>query len=56
MDYALLSVGSLFTVGVAEEERDTASVPVMVAAELSQPQSLGHSSILITTLVIQPAC
>ncbi len=32
MDYALLSVGSLFTVGVAEEERDNASLTEMVAA------------------------
>ncbi len=31
MDYALLSVGSLFTVGVVEEEHDIASVPVMAS-------------------------
>ncbi len=55
MDYALLTVGSLFTVGVAEEELNTASMPVMVAAEFSQPQAPGHSSVLIATPVIQPA-
>ncbi len=32
MDYALLCADSLFTVGVAEEERDTASVTEMVDA------------------------
>ncbi len=32
LDFALLTVGSLFTVGVAEEERDTASMTEMVAA------------------------
>ncbi len=31
LDYALLSVGSSFTVGVVEEERDIASVPKMAA-------------------------
>ncbi len=52
LDYALLSVGSLFTVGVAEEERD---IMVMAAAKFSQPQAPGHSSILIATPVNQPA-
>ncbi|KAI2655747.1 Protein piccolo [Labeo rohita] len=52
MEYALLCVGSSFTVGVAEEERDNA---VMVAIKFSQPQALGHSSILIATPVIKPA-
>ncbi len=32
MDYALLCVGSPFTVGVADEERDTTSITEMVAA------------------------
>ncbi len=32
LDYALLTVGSTFTVGVAEEERDTASVTEMADA------------------------
>ncbi len=32
MDYALLTVGSLFTVGFAEDERDTASVTEMADA------------------------
>ncbi len=32
MDYALLCVGSPFTVGVAEEERETASVAEMTDA------------------------
>lgn len=32
IDFALLSVGFLFTVGVAEEERDTALTRVMAAA------------------------
>ncbi len=32
MDYALLCAGSSFTVGVAEEERDTASVTEMADA------------------------
>ncbi len=32
MDYALLCVGSPFTVGVADEERDTASMTEMVVA------------------------
>ncbi len=31
LDFALLTVGSLFTVGVAEEKRDTASMTEMVA-------------------------
>ncbi len=55
VDYALLTVGSLFTVLIAEEERDTASMPVMVAPEFSQPQAPGHSSLLIATPVIQSA-
>lgn len=54
MDYALLTVGPLFTVGVAEKERDTASVPVMVAAEFSQPHASRHSSSLIATPGMQP--
>ncbi len=41
--------------GVAEEECDTASVPVMAAGEFSQPQALGHSSMPIATPVIKPA-
>ncbi len=32
LDYALLTVGSLFTVGFAEDERDTASVTEMADA------------------------
>ncbi len=32
LDYVLLTVGSLFTVGVVEEERDTTSLTEMVAA------------------------
>ncbi len=56
MDYALLSVSSLFTEGVADKEHDTASMLVMVAAEFSQPQAPGNSSVLIAaTPVIQPA-
>ncbi len=41
--------------GVAEEERNTASVPVMAAGEFSQPQALGYSSMPIATPVIKPA-
>uniref|UniRef100_A0A672MH10 Uncharacterized protein n=1 Tax=Sinocyclocheilus grahami TaxID=75366 RepID=A0A672MH10_SINGR len=54
LDYTLLTVGSLFTVGVAEEECDTVSMPVMVATEFSQPQAPRHSRVLITSPVIQP--
>ncbi len=32
LDFALLTVGSLFTVGVADEDRDTTSMTEMVAA------------------------
>ncbi len=42
--------------GVAEEEHNTVSVPVMAAAELSKLQAWGLSSVLIATPVIQPAC
>ncbi len=56
MDYAWLTVGSLFTVGVVEVESDIASMPVLVATRFSQPHSPGHLSLLIATLVIQPAC
>ncbi len=55
MDYALLTVGSLFTVGVAEEECDITSVPVMGAVRFSHSQAPGHSSLLIATPGIQPA-
>ncbi|KAI2667135.1 Obscurin [Labeo rohita] len=52
LDFALLSVGSSFTVGVTEKERD---ITIMAAAKFSQPQALGHTCILIATPVIQPA-
>ncbi|KAI2655611.1 hypothetical protein H4Q32_018036 [Labeo rohita] len=55
LDYALLIVGSLFTVGVAEEERNIATMPVMAAATLSQPGTPGLSSIMIATPVLKPA-
>ncbi|KAI2650156.1 Adhesive plaque matrix protein [Labeo rohita] len=54
MDYALLTVGSLFTVGVAEEECDIATMPVMAAATLSQPGTPGHSCLMIATPVLKP--
>ncbi len=45
LDYALLTVGSLFTVGVAEEELDTVSITEMVAA----PEG-DHKMVATTTL------
>ncbi|KAL0181101.1 hypothetical protein M9458_023507, partial [Cirrhinus mrigala] len=53
MDCALLSVGSPFTVGVTEEERDNA---VMAAVKFGPPQALGHSSLPIVTPVCKTAC
>ncbi|KAL0152842.1 hypothetical protein M9458_051855, partial [Cirrhinus mrigala] len=42
--------------GVTEEKRDIATMPVMAATKLSQPGTPGHSSILIATPVIKPTC
>ncbi|KAL0195040.1 hypothetical protein M9458_008612, partial [Cirrhinus mrigala] len=52
LDFALLCVGSPFTVGVAEEERDKV---VMVAAKFSQLRTPGQSAMLIGTPVIKHA-
>ncbi|KAL0192921.1 hypothetical protein M9458_011217, partial [Cirrhinus mrigala] len=52
MDFALLSVGSSFTVGVAEEEHNIA---VGAAAKFSQPRIPGHFDLMITTPVLSPA-
>ncbi len=41
MDYTLLCAGSLFTVGVADEDRDTASMTKMVAAPERTHKSYG---------------
>jgi len=54
LDFALLSVGSSFTVGYCGGGTDITSVSVM--ARFSQPQSPEHSSILLATLVIKHAC
>ncbi|KAI2644743.1 Zinc finger protein sdc-3 [Labeo rohita] len=51
LDYALLCVGSSFTVGVKEEERDIA---VGIAARSSPPQAPGHTAIMIAILVLKP--
>ncbi len=44
MDYALLTVGSLFTVGFAEDERDTAS-----ATEMGDAPEVTHKMAVTTT-------
>lgn len=41
--------------GVVEKEHDIAIGQIMAATRSSQPQTLGHSSLLIATLVSQPA-
>ncbi|KAL0149000.1 hypothetical protein M9458_055615 [Cirrhinus mrigala] len=51
MYYALLCVGSSFTMGAAEEKRD---IMVMAAVKFSQPKALGRLSVLIATLVCKP--
>ncbi|KAI2659503.1 Foot protein 1 variant 1 [Labeo rohita] len=48
--HALWCVGSPFTVGVTEEERNNV---VMMATKFSQPRTPGHSAIMITTPVLK---
>ncbi len=44
MDYTLLCAGSSFTVGVAEEEHDTALTHVMVGRTRARSQNGGHNN------------